>query len=133
MRSYKARAPKLTKLIRQRYPYDCAVASSAMYLGITWEEVRSHFGDITEGIPTNKVCEFLWSQGQNVEFYRDQLPTKKALVIALSRNHEEGWHMMYFDGRKLFDPSTEKTYTDLEDVGTSLVGCVQLEDTNDKA
>lgn len=114
-------------MIKQRFPFDCMVATLAMYLSKTWEDVYDEIGCPNEGIMTSKAAEFLWTKGFDVIWREAQMPTKKAIVCVLSKNFPDAWHAIYYDGKQFFDPSPRQQFTDWDDVKKSLRGTLEVE------
>lgn len=113
-------------MIKQRYPYDCAIACMAMFLGLEWEQVFDAFGKPTAGIPINKSAEYLWKNGMDVEWFDQQMPKRKALVVVESLNQPPKRHMIYFDGTNFHDPSTGSLlYRTWSDVLGGIVGVLE--------
>lgn len=132
----------MTDLIQQRTPHDCALACMAMLTGKTWEETNAIIGHLVEyegerrGMKDKQeALELLgfsndYENGENVgtysamrrpycispEFFRSITWGRRALLSVPSLNNPGGWHMIYWDGAKLFDPSTKKTYAEWSDL-----------------
>ena len=45
------------------------------------------------------------------EYFRSMAWGRRALMSVPSPNKPGGWHMIYWDGARIFDPSPLKTYT----------------------
>ena len=111
-------------MIEQKFSYDCAVASLAMFTGKTWDEIFLAFDKPTEGLPTNEVALYLWDNGfPNIEWRQCHgMPTIKSLVTVKSKNYPGKDHTIYFDGKDFYDPSPKEKYVSHEDVERNMVG-----------
>lgn len=123
----------MTVLVPQRSPCDCGVACLAMLTGRDYDDVVAVVGDAfdpergleSEQTALNRLgfsCTF--QDGEPVGDYivhskpfcisssylRFMLWGRRALVTVPSLNYNGGAHMVYFDGRDVFDPSTLKRY-----------------------
>lgn len=127
----------MTDLIRQRTPHDCAIACMAMLTGRSWEDTSALVGHLVDyegerrGMRREdealKLLGFddRWENGEPVgsvshlhrgfyispEYFRSIAWGRRALMAVPSLNIPGGWHMIYWDGTKVFDPSPLKTYT----------------------
>ncbi len=113
-------------MVEQRYHWDCAVCAHAMYLGKTYDEIFEAYGKPTEGFPLNKSVEYLWSLGHDVEWFENEMPNTRAVVIVQSKHFPGKWHSIYFDGQEFYDPSPKEKYIKWQDVQKNLVGTVEL-------
>ncbi len=122
-----------TALVEQREKSDCAICCIAMATGLSYEEVMAAAGDAYQpGKGTNREYEILqrlgykytFERGEPVgdivarhrdwcispEFFRSMLWGRRALVSVPSVNFAGGHHMVYWDGRRIWDPSRLKRY-----------------------
>lgn len=131
----------MTTLIKQRTPHDCGVCCLAMALDLPYEVVHvaatesKAFG-VDKGMwGTNGILERLclspgsktvtndgewveWARGYEItpQFFRQIAWGRKSLLSVPSQNIENGWHYVYYDGHKVWDPSNKKTYTEFEEL-----------------
>lgn len=54
--------------------------------------------------------------GIGPEFYRRMIWGRRALVSVPSLNNEGGYHMIFWDGSNVLDPSLKKTYRTIEEL-----------------
>lgn len=129
----------MTVLIQQRTPSDCGVCCLAMVTGRPYEDVLAAIGDafdpvrglgdegraldrlgfsnaFLDGYPVGDFTRLHRGYAVSPEFFRDMAWGRRALLSVPSLNKEGGWHMVYFDGRELFDPSTRTTYQRFRDL-----------------
>jgi hypothetical protein len=127
----------MTILIKQRTPTDCGVCSLAMATGRTYEDVLGAVGDCYDaargmrymgsalerlgfsyafqnGEPVGDIVVMQREWSLSPKLYRRMIWGRRALVSVPSLNNEGGWHLIYFDGEAVFDPSPLKTYTAFE-------------------
>lgn len=86
-------------------PPDAGVQNEALALRRLGYEDKNENGEA--------VGDFVCLYRQNAispEYFRSMAWGRRALMSVPSLNHEGGWHMVYWDGRVLFDPSSQKTY-----------------------
>lgn len=125
----------MTTLIKQRTDIDCGVAALAMASGRDYDDVITTIGDAyDEDIGLQRVQEALKRLGFKNEFangepigdivclsrdwcitpafFRRLIWGRRALVTVPSLNTKGVWHMVYFDGSHVFDPSPKQTYTE---------------------
>lgn len=123
----------MTKLIQQRTAHDCAICCMAMLTGRTYEDVIGAVGDAFDpdrgmrreqealkrlgfaytfenGEPTGDIVCKHRGWVLDPKFFRDFAWGRRALLSVPSLNYPDGWHMIYWDGVTVFDPSTLKTY-----------------------
>lgn len=114
------------KIVKQRTDCDCMVASMAMLLGWTYEQMAEYF-------PPKAVKETGYTWQPLIDYLRRAARvylvwfppemishvdwSKPAVVDVPSLNSpERGDHIIYWDGEKVIDPGTkEKVYTSLPD------------------
>lgn len=127
----------MTTLIQQRTPHDCALACMAMLTGKTWEETNAIVGHLVDyegdrrGMKDEQeALELLgftndYEAGECIgtfvhahrgfyispEYFRSMAWGRRALMSVPSLNNPGGWHMIYWDGSRIFDPSPLKTYS----------------------
>jgi len=106
-------------LIQQRYKGDCAVASLAMFLGITYDEILEHFvkeleDQFSDGIWNSKVFEVAKKYGVELTcIYKEFDLTRRSLVIVPSLIAKDRQHTIFWDGDNVYDPSPLKIYDEL--------------------
>lgn len=114
--------PRVSKpiLIKQKFKGDCAAASLAMFLGVTYDELIKHFPKeyeekFVDGIWNSRIFEVASKvYGKELLCYKDNFDlTKPSLVVADSLNYEGRKHTMYWDGKNIYDPALGKCYDDL--------------------
>lgn len=128
----------MTKLVQQKpEAKDCFLACMAMACGLTYEDVADRFGEgLTkqvqerglygrENIATafasldiaDEVDYQLLYCGKGMDlppssqFVREMLWQRKAIIQVKSKNVPNGMHMVYWDGKQLFDPSLKIVYS----------------------
>jgi hypothetical protein len=125
-------------LVKQRTSHDCALACMAMLTGKSWAETNAIIGHLVvydgnrPGMRDDQQAlkllgfDYSFENGASVgdiscthrgfyispEFYRSMAWGRRALLTVPSLNIPGGWHMVYYDGHNLFDPSLGKTYGD---------------------
>ena len=121
-------------MITQKFSYDCAVCSTAMFLNKPYEEVAKALELTKEGIGNDKIAKYLWDNEIDVLWF-EGFPPKKgtpAIVSVWSKNFEGKWHSIYFDGEKVFDPARSKPrYETYEEVKKHIIGSLQVETSID--
>jgi hypothetical protein len=125
-------------VIKQRLATDCGICSLAMLAGITYEEAiaiagndfdplqgMSFFSGSLKRLGLSSQYEKGVAVGDFVNLHRGILSPsffrqlawgRKALVSLPSLNYPEKHHMIYYDGRDVFDPSPLKTYDKFSDL-----------------
>ncbi|MGD8777702.1 MAG: hypothetical protein PVH88_01940 [Ignavibacteria bacterium] len=107
---------RIPTLIKQRYKGDCAVASLAMFLGISYDEIIKHYSEELEVMFENGVWDhktFEVAEKYGVELtcvYKDFDFSKPSMLIIPSFNLKDKNHMVFWDGEKVFDPSPAIVY-----------------------
>ncbi|HLH94976.1 MAG TPA: hypothetical protein VKW08_07650 [Xanthobacteraceae bacterium] len=124
----------MTLLVRQRTLHDCAICCMAMVSGKAYELVLEIVGDAFEpdkgmrqdqealkrlgyrhdfekGHPVGDISCTHRGFWISAEFYRSMAWGRRALMTVPSLNFPDGHHMIYWDGRRVLDPSTLKTYS----------------------
>ena len=112
-------------LIEQRTSWDCAICANAMFLEKNYEDIFEEYGKPNDGYPLNKSVEYLWNLGLDVDWYPEKMPEKKAVVIVKSKNHQDKWHSIFYNGEIFFDPSKQQKYSNWFDVKENLIGCIE--------
>lgn len=113
----------MTTLVWQRQRADCAICCLAMLTGRTWEEVRTAIGDAWHPrrglIHSESAMErlgFAWGLGSTRPNGYVVVVDARALIsppllwgrralLSVPSLNRKGWHMVYWDGAKLLDPS----------------------------
>ena len=98
------------KFVQQRMPADCAVATLAMFLGVTYEKIACHCTGaelVLSGLPwvrENHILK-LFKTPCDV-FDRSVMDwTKPAILSVPSLNEGSGVsHSVYWDGQRVWDP-----------------------------
>jgi hypothetical protein len=133
----------MTKLVRQITPSDCAVAVVAMALNKTHTEVKNalpegYWDDIVSRGTSDEMMkeifathglidkrDYVWRRFSiewgSLYFIRNILWGRRAIISVRSKNIKEGWHYVYFDGQRLFDPSTKRQYTEMSEVEPNVI------------
>lgn len=131
----------MTVLVPQRTTSDCSICCFAMALGRTYEEVLAAVGahyDPTKGLANE--YEALKDLGLKCKFENGELTDdsefcvkrrdwcihpqllrswvwgRRAIITVPSLNNEDGFHVVYYDGKNLFDPSTKNRYVNFTDL-----------------
>jgi hypothetical protein len=124
----------MTQMIEQRRPTDCGVCCLAMALGVPWETIEeaipedivdivrekgmvdeyihsilSSLGYINDIDYTKRVWSLNWS---TMGFARNMLWGRRCMIQVRSINYQDGYHLIYWDGKELLDPSVGNKYTD---------------------
>lgn len=123
------------QFIEQRSDRDCAICCIAMALGRPYEEVLAagleskafnpekgclreyevleKLGLVMEnraGVETGDFVSRHRDWAISPDFFRSMAWGRKALLCVPSLNIDSGWHMVYSDGLRLWDPSRKKRY-----------------------
>jgi len=129
----------VVELVRQRCLTDCGVCCLAMASGRPYEDVLAAIGDAYDpekgmrytGDALKRLgFAYTFENGEAVgdivvrrrgfeispEYFRAMAWGRRALLSVPSLNRENAWHMIYWDGRHVFDPSTARTYTSFADL-----------------
>lgn len=132
----------MTQIIQQRTPHDCAVAAMAMLTGKTWEETHAIIGHLVDyegerrgmrdeqqalkllgfdyrfenGRPVGDISCMRRPFGIAADFYRQFAWGRRALMSVPSLNRPGGWHMIFWDGARVYDPSPLKTYSKFDEL-----------------
>ncbi len=121
-------------LIKQRNASDCAICCIAMATGKAYEEVLEAAGEDFDperglrsehAVLTRLGLSYGFEKGEPVgdfvsyhrgllsaEFFRNFAWGRGALVTVPSLNIQGGWHMVFWDGHHVLDPSEGKTYSE---------------------
>lgn len=121
----------MTIHVQQKTSNDCMLACIAMAAGKTWEEVWDQTwldrvckaqgasdeftkealehagfhpyvnGDVGKIVWTINV----WNHFSREDFLQRLLSGRRAIISVPSLNHYGGWHVVFWDGHKLFDPN----------------------------
>lgn len=130
----------MTVLVQQRSPHDCAVCCMAMLTGRTYEDVRAVIAELLDetgerrGMRNEQEAlrrlgfEHSFHHGQPIgdisctrrgfeispEYYRGAAWGRRALMSVPSLNFSGSWHMIFWDGSRIWDPSPLTAYTTFE-------------------
>lgn len=109
----------MTFLVQQKTDYDCALASVAMAAGKQWDELWNEqdlkdldgkgCGDITpymERAGFERKTDYMTVYCADVinEHMSKLLLWRRAMLSVHSLNNEEGNHMVFWDGERVWDP-----------------------------
>lgn len=130
-------------LIQQRNDEDCALCCLAMLYDVPYEEMVTRIGvqassalgtnlspalsklgfsDFTgadqNGNPESPelVYDQSYREGLSVSQRLARYPDHRALLSVRSLNSEKGWHVVFWDGQALHDPSTLNRYTGIDEI-----------------
>lgn len=121
-------------LIRQREKSDCSICTIAMALDKSYEEVmrvalledawrrdegcRREYQIIEKfGLKQMEGFRIMWRGNiLDAEFFLHFSWRRKAILSVPSLNIEGGFHSVFTDGRKLYDPCLLKTYSEWKDL-----------------
>src|SRR4029077_15672150 len=115
------------ELIPQRTAYDCGICTIAMATGRSYEEVMAAalaakaFDEIglrsEQWVLERLGLDYSFENGEPVgdfvcrhrgvlapEFFRSFAGRRRAIMAVPSLNIEKGFHSVFWDGRRLFDP-----------------------------
>lgn len=128
----------MPQIVQQRTNTDCVICCLAMLTARRYEDVRQAVGDVycperglrDEGAALERLgFSSAFKNGHAVgdfvcryrgplspEFFREFAWKRRALLSVPSLNFEGQWHMVYFDGTDVFDPSSLKTYSKFTDL-----------------
>lgn len=122
----------MTNIVKQKGASDCQIATIAMCLGVSYTAVKRKIGKKTfdhiwkTGTSNTDFLEILKKFGlhsgvdfKNIPIYypndltviKELLWHRRAILSVASLNNHNGSHALYWDGTKIFDPSTRQTYT----------------------
>lgn len=111
-------------MLKQRNNYDCGICCLAMAFGVSYEQMRDRAGVVDSRGLSDETEERIirsfgygfrsfykwWYEKNGGNFWRE-LKNKRALISLPSLNLEGEYHLVYWDGKNLLDPSNLKTYT----------------------
>lgn len=124
----------MSRRIKQRNPADCAVCCVAMFLDLRYTELLTRFPYLVEKIASiqdgglnlyeeqlcimaatgkgviNMRVHYDWDDKRKAELFKI-IKDKKAILSCRSLNVPDGFHAVYWDGKKVLDPSNKKRYT----------------------
>lgn len=119
---------KPTKRIEQADAMGCAIATLAMATGVSYDRMRVIVGEYWDnfkllhnftGLDMDDERIILFRMGYSMLFLRPLKHTTlrtmysgPCIMIVPSLNLERGYHSIYWDGKKLHDPSPLKRYTE---------------------
>lgn len=118
--------------VKQRSDMDCFICCLAMALGRTYEQIADQLGPAFMALVNKQGCDgkmehvafqalgfvldvdytrrSVMSHWTTVAFAKNMLWGRRALVTLRSMNNMDGWHVVYWNGTEMLDPSTKKTY-----------------------
>lgn len=124
--------------VDQRTDHDCVFCCLAMVLGLTYEQAAARAGAAFMEILNVQGCTDPMEQAlyaafglkKEVDFLelrysphwasiagvRNLLWGRRAMVTVRSKNIPDGFHMLYWDGNQVFDPSSKRRYEDWSEV-----------------
>lgn len=124
----------MTTLVQQRAKSDCGICCIAMALGRGYEEVLAAAKDDydpsrglvhEQGVLRQLGLDGAWVHGEpspeadykttnrgilSHSFFRSLAWGRRALMTVPSLNIENSWHMIYWDGQRVWDPHPNKQY-----------------------
>ncbi len=107
------------KLIKQRHHGDCAIAAIAMFVGVSYEDVEKKLSkvELYAGLTEEREVEVIGSFGIRVELRMNETwdPSEPAVLSVPSLNLDSTLHAVYWDGSRIYDPSTKNFYIELPD------------------
>lgn len=117
----------MTNLIKQLSGNDCVLAAIAMARGAEkWHDVWTA-ADLERVVTGKGISDYgpwmaqagfephewkeiqVWNSSDQ-QLLRQLLWRRRALLSVHSLNNDQGHHMVFWDGREIFDPSTQRTY-----------------------
>lgn len=124
----------MTDLVPQRTPNDCAICCLAMLTGTSYDGIMMIVDDAFDPdrgmINTSIALERLGFSGRfenghaagdfvdyhrmysvSHDYFREFTWGRRALVSIMSLNEPCAFHMIYWDGHEVFDPSTRERVT----------------------
>ena len=91
--------------VLQRGPFDCVIASLAMYLGRTYEDVLVYSPPITgHGLTPDQANEIAMYFGVTLVLSTPGQPWDFSKAILIVPNGIGGLHALYCDGTLVYDP-----------------------------
>lgn len=106
-----------TKLIKQKYEADCAVACLAMFCGVTYEQLMGciqfnlNRQEPIKFMNNEEMAKILIQYGHKPMQSYTLLPEVKSIICVPSLGTKKKFHYIYFDGYKIHDPSNFETYS----------------------
>jgi hypothetical protein len=117
----------MTVLVQQRGPSDCMLATIAMAAGKCYDDLWTidDFNKVTldrgvsdespwmeragfvEGVDYARV----YCNSENQGVLKSLLRGRRAMISVNSLNIDGGYHILYWDGAKVYDPSSKQTFT----------------------
>ena len=119
------------KTIKQQDEFGCVIACLAMATGKTYKQVRNEVARYWDFMHKDKLFDGMSSLDEALLLYKfgyksytlnvSKRITRRRLISLLdgtpailsvpSLNYKGKYHAVYWDGKKLHDPSTKKNYT----------------------
>lgn len=119
------------KTIKQQDEFGCVIACIAMATGKTYKAVRNEVARYWDFMHRNRIFDGMNDADQSCVLYKlgykswtahvcnnkrrkdiaSMLRGTPATLSVPSLNYKGKFHAVYWDGKKLHDPSTKKTYT----------------------
>jgi len=128
----------MTTLVKQRTRMDCAICCMAMLTGRDYDDVMAAVGDAFDQVKGMRYDQkalkrlgfrFSYENGQPAgdavvrlrgimapEFFLCLAWGRRALISVPSLNTPDSFHMVFYDGRRVFDPAPKKTYRAFADL-----------------
>lgn len=100
------------KIIEQKNIGDCTICCYSMFTGIKYDELFKKFfnkNELIKGVSDNKLKKINKYFGIK-EIKKTSNLEIPMLLIVDSKNIENTHHMIYWNGKRIFDPSTKKKY-----------------------
>lgn len=121
----------MTTLVEQQTATDCGICCLAMFFdataayvdgfvrlshreelatkGMSYEMYVDLLNDIgLEGMYEVRYYGYQWG---TYKFFKNMLWGRRAICAVRSKNHEQSYHFVYWDGHQVYDPSTKEKYT----------------------
>lgn len=98
------------KHIIQKSNWDCTIASAAMFLKLSYKEVRLAYDNLyplheENGLTDKEMYKLLEYFGVNPFTLNDIHAGVRGIMDLPSLNDDGGFHAVFFDGHKIYDPN----------------------------
>jgi hypothetical protein len=99
-----------TKLVNQKYDWDCYIACLAMFLDSPYSEIFEAYHNLIDkkyynGITDKQASDLLKIAGVKPIIKSKIIQGVKGIVTVPSLNDENGFHVIYFNGKRFLDPN----------------------------